>query len=248
MAGMHRSRALGLSIAVMGLVTAAGCLTLTTAQDGGGGNAGAGSSGSADSSGSAGSSGGACKTVEDCPPIMLCQTMACAEGVCVPGFVPKSVSCNDNKVCDGNGSCVDCVVNNDCSGNSPTCENNQCISCSDGVKNGEETDVDCGGSKCSPCTMPCTNASECASGHCVDGVCCNNDCTAECKSCNVAGKVGTCASLPMGTEDPGLCDTTKACSGGFQPQCLLKNGQLCADDTECLSNECDSTTNICEND
>ncbi|PKN58336.1 MAG: hypothetical protein CVU56_06150, partial [Deltaproteobacteria bacterium HGW-Deltaproteobacteria-14] len=44
--------------------------------------------------------------------------------------------------------------------------------CGDGVPNGDETDVDCGGS-CSACGagQGCAGASDCLSGVCTDGVC-----------------------------------------------------------------------------
>jgi MYXO-CTERM domain-containing protein len=40
----------------------------------------------------------------------------------------------------------------------------------------------------------CTNAGQCASGNCVDTVCCNTACTDPPTRCNLAGQVGTCAS------------------------------------------------------
>ncbi|MCD6497051.1 MAG: hypothetical protein J7M25_01960, partial [Deltaproteobacteria bacterium] len=45
--------------------------------------------------------------------------------------------------------------------------------CSNGVKDGTETDVDCGGSDCDPCDngKACVGASDCVSGSCVNGVC-----------------------------------------------------------------------------
>ena len=45
-------------------------------------------------------------------------------------------------------------------------------SCSDGIKNGDETDVDCGGS-CPPCedVKSCLVNSDCISGFCYEGIC-----------------------------------------------------------------------------
>jgi hypothetical protein len=50
-------------------------------------------------------------------------------------------------------------------GSSPTC--------TDGVKNGSETDVDCGGGTCSPCANGdiCAVGSDCLSGTCTGGIC-----------------------------------------------------------------------------
>jgi len=45
--------------------------------------------------------------------------------------------------------------------------------CSDGVKNGSETDVDCGGGTCAACAngRSCSVATDCTSGTCTGGVC-----------------------------------------------------------------------------
>src|SRR5579871_3669701 len=45
-------------------------------------------------------------------------------------------------------------------------------SCTDGLRDGDETDVDCGGS-CPKCALGrhCSIASDCASGHCIGGLC-----------------------------------------------------------------------------
>ncbi len=45
--------------------------------------------------------------------------------------------------------------------------------CSDGVRNGDESDADCGGSVCARCALgdTCTRPNDCASGTCDDGAC-----------------------------------------------------------------------------
>ena len=47
----------------------------------------------------------------------------------------------------------------------------------------------------------CAVDADCSSGHCVDGACCNSGCAGACEACNLAGLVGTCASIP-GNPDP----------------------------------------------
>ena len=235
MRSVNKRGVAGPIIGLVGMVLAAGCLTLTTTTtpgDGGG------------SGGTTSSSGGTCTSVQDCPEVTLCKTMACVDGDCVAGFVSAGLQCNGNQVCNGNGSCVDCIVNDDCWGDSAYCLNDKCISCSDKEKNGDEIDVDCGGSKCGPCVAgACTADSECPSSYCVDGVCCESACTVQCRACNLPGKVGQCAQFPSGTEDPGVCDGTKACSGNAGT-CRLKNGQPCTYDLECSSTLC--SNGICE--
>ena len=36
---------------------------------------------------------------------------------------------------------------------------------------------------------------DCQSGHCVDGVCCNDPCTGLNEICNLLGSVGTCTEI-----------------------------------------------------
>jgi hypothetical protein len=47
-------------------------------------------------------------------------------------------------------------------------------SCTDGVKNGSESDVDCGGSECKPCIdgRACFVATDCETKQCSGGICC----------------------------------------------------------------------------
>jgi len=42
----------------------------------------------------------------------------------------------------------------------------------------------------------CSEASQCVTGHCADGVCCDTACDQRLQQCNLPGQVGTCASTP----------------------------------------------------
>ena len=63
---------------------------------------------------------------------------------------------------------------------------------------------------------PCTDPSECSSGFCADGLCCNESCDAACSSCSLPQSPGACSPIPSG-EDPdeecsnGTCDGLTAC-------------------------------------
>jgi hypothetical protein len=70
----------------------------------------------------------------------------------------------------------------------------------------------------------CSGASQCASGFCVDGVCCAGACAGACQACNVPGKEGTCSPVADGTRETmcaqeavktcgldGTCDGAGAC-------------------------------------
>jgi hypothetical protein len=69
----------------------------------------------------------------------------------------------------------------------------------------------------------CSTDDRCASGFCVDGVCCDSRCEGTCRSCASPASLGACAAVPAG-QDPrhscagsaaacsGLCDGTGGCS------------------------------------
>jgi hypothetical protein len=57
----------------------------------------------------------------------------------------------------------------------------------------------------------CTTASECASGFCVDHVCCNEACEGTCRSCALPQAPGLCALQPLGYDLRGECESDKPC-------------------------------------
>lgn len=62
----------------------------------------------------------------------------------------------------------------------------------------------------------CTLASDCSSGFCEDGVCCNKSC-GPCLTCNQDASLGTCIALPIGTDDCPM--DGKLCSKMAQCEC-----------------------------
>ncbi|MBX3275545.1 MAG: DUF4215 domain-containing protein [Sandaracinaceae bacterium] len=66
----------------------------------------------------------------------------------------------------------------------------------------------------------CSSGAQCGTGHCINGVCCNNGCTgppAACYACNLAGSVGTCSPRPAGTA---CCPTGYSWNGS---SCVVSN-------------------------
>jgi hypothetical protein len=140
-----------------------------------------------------------------------------------------STQCDGNKVvgliCDGLGKCGNDTTGVDCApflctggSCSKSCANDtQCV-------NGAYCDVQ------GHCVLkidkgkPCKSKSECLSGSCVDGVCCDSDCTGQCEACDLTGKVGTCSpatGAPHGKRPAcvGVGDCIGACDGTDVANC-----------------------------
>jgi hypothetical protein len=131
---------------------------------------------------------------------------------------------------DCGGSCIAkcsngkaCVGNSDC--NSRICINNICVappappSCTDRIKNGGETDVDCGGGVCNPCANGnhCNTNFDCGSGNCSIGVC--------------------TAGIPPITCSPGWGDCDNNAANGCETN-ITNNSQNCGScGNKCASNE-----------
>ncbi|MDQ2655123.1 MAG: hypothetical protein M3Z20_18990, partial [Chloroflexota bacterium] len=58
---------------------------------------------------------------------------------------------------------------------SGTCQGGRCVThpCRDGIRNGNETDIDCGGGSCPRCIngQSCLSRNDCAGAYCLDTVC-----------------------------------------------------------------------------
>ncbi len=174
--------------------------------------------------------GQACLSNQDCDS-MLCNsfTNLCVGTKCEDGLrdgTETDVDCGGgacNPCADGKG----CKANNDCSSDicntsTDTCSNSLCT---DGVKDGQESDIDCGGPVCS---------------HCLGGKTCdtNSDCLSGVCSVNHVCAASTCEN---GTKDPGETDVD--CGGTMCPGCALT--KACLTGTDCLSHFCNATSLTC---
>jgi hypothetical protein len=168
-----------------------------------------------------------------------CTIDSCLDGVPQLELASEGTACSrpgGAGRCTAAGECVECLEVSDCADPNARCENNSCrtcdvdedcpdgfscdagtcFSCTDRVKNGSETDIDCGNAACGACLgTPCGDEAECASGFCVDGVCCNTECGSECVACreDLSGSpTGRCFRIVGASPECGgdeVCCTTK---------------------------------------
>ena len=118
--------------------------------------------------------------------------------------------------------------------------------CDDGELNGDESDVDCGGS-CSPCDpgQACGGPADCADGVCSGGACavaaCDDGVQNQDESATDCG--GACGpNCPLGStcNDGGDC-VTSSCVGGqcAEPSCSDGANNGAETDVDCGGPECD---------
>jgi MYXO-CTERM domain-containing protein len=146
--------------------------------------------------------GGACTLTADCDGV------SCVDGVCC-----STSSCNTCQACSPvSGQCEPVVSADD----ADTCTGAQTCDATGACKkqNGQG----------------CSSVTECASGFCSDGVCCDKACTASCESCGLSDSVGTC-TLVTGPPAHGTCPGSGACGAscnGQNPDCAFAaNGVDC---------------------
>ena len=175
-------------------------------------------------------------------PTTVCRPPACVnreqfvaaslcdgEGTCVFG---GSGSCRPS-TCD-DGRCAEACLNDDQCLAPATCENGSC------GKRGAGQD--------------CTAGSQCASGFCVDGVCCESACEGPCTFCADPTARGRCVPGKAGAPDPraarGVTDPARICadegptSCGRNGRCDGQGGcQRYADGTVCSAASCNEAAN-----
>lgn len=160
----------GTSMFAVGVMTFSACSSSDPRPDAGSTNvtsSSGGSSGITTDGSSGGSSGTPGDAGEDVSEPPTCNNT-------IKDGAETDVDCGGN-VCK---KCFDgkaCIANTDCLGGGPNnmgaCLNNVCVTpkCNDLNVNGDETDVDCGGSICARCTIGkrCTTGKDCVSGACT---------------------------------------------------------------------------------
>ncbi len=134
---------------------------------------------------------------ENCCNAALCPN-SCNNGElslndCSAGFCSTSIvlPCNGHLLCKDATSCKEkCQADSDCVSGYYCAANNLCQA---KIANGLSCEVSNSGSFDDPCQ----------SGICsADGVCCDKTCAGACEACNLAGSLGTCTTVPNGSEGP----------------------------------------------
>lgn len=158
---------------------------------------------------------GGCGADGTCSGGFACRSFAATGTVCGASFCQSGVV--TGMQCDGNGGCQQrtgrscegypcnpdgsacassCVQDSDCASAAYYCsEQGQCL------RKRSQGEV-------------CAKASQCGSGHCADGVCCNSTCEGQCEACDRPNTVGSCVPVtgdPVGDRRP--CGEGNVCSG-----------------------------------
>lgn len=172
----------------------------------------------------------------------------CASGVCAADGTCEGPAC-DNGAQDGDETDVDCggscpagcdagqgcSSGEDCESGScsdeGTCEEPTNPGCGNKMQDGDETDVDCGGPDCGPCTegQMCVEDRDCLDGNCEGDVC--EVPTGD--TCNDAQLNGDETDIDCGGEQCQACDDGEACAA--PSDCV---SGVCTDD-ECQPPACD---------
>lgn len=175
---------------------------------------------------------------------------ACAKYA--PGTSCGSTTCaageQKGHSCDGFGVCKDSNVTQcapyTCSGNTcaASCTSDaNCIASAYCRSSDKTCQPDQGNGK------SCTSTSQCASGNCVDGFCCDSACDGTCDACSAAkkgtGTDGTCGAIQVDTDPDGECADQGAATCKKDGTCDGKHGcKLYESGTACGATTCAAGT------
>jgi hypothetical protein len=179
-----------------------------------------------------------CLNASQCPGSPTpCSLPICTNGVC--GMLPAPngtlcapPSCNGSiftppSICIASACVPGATI--DCAGGGAVCNpGTGCMppTCTDGIQDGTETDVDCGGPACPACPP----GEKCA----LDSDCITNACDAVTKTC--------APNQCLDHRQDGI-ETDVDCGGGVCPACAP--GKKCLLDGDCINNACDAITLTC---
>jgi hypothetical protein len=184
-----------------------------------------------------------CNTPADCGPADACHTWSCVEHLCQPVDAKAGSPCKDGVCSDASPStCVACNQDKDCPSGA-YCDEHACYRCDDGVQNGDEWDVDCGG-HCLTCPgLFCKSGAECTTGFCApEGRCSFAPCDQPCAYVKTDGDCSAIAKYE--TDWAPRCPDNLVCNGGGG--CGLPNGYLCVSAVKCASFKCECANPECK--
>ena len=167
-----------------------------------------------------------CRPRDNCANGALCANNAdCVSSICTGfGRCAATATCSDlakngaeTDVDCGGGTCDGCALTKACSVDSDcvsgaVCEGDVCVAaptCDDNVKNGKETDVDCGG----VCLQTCAAGKQCSSHmDCGTDLSCNSGVCEVVATCSDGMKSAGEADVDCGGVCTKLCAKGKTCS------------------------------------
>ncbi|MEZ4297584.1 MAG: hypothetical protein R3B70_21665 [Polyangiaceae bacterium] len=156
-----------------------------------------------------------------------CTIDKCQSGTPVNTSAPAGEACDEGigKKCDGSGACAECLAPSDCASKVCTVEG-ACApaECGDGVKNGDETDTDCGG----VCGATCAPGKVCAKdGDCDSHVCDRATLKCAAPSCSDTIKNGDESDVDCGGACGPTCGPGKSCGEDLDCKGELCSGSFC---------------------
>lgn len=172
-----------------------------------------------------------CHAGAKCGALTDCESNVCVGKVCMKGNAFDEVRNDDETDVDCGGTraptCVEskvCKVSTDCFSGICLAATKKCAAVhpNDGIKNGTETDIDCGGPEAPPCAanLACLQASDCDSRFCT---------------------ANKCEARQTGRKDGDETDVD--CGGKVAPKCTADFA--CLADADCSSGACSTTSKKC---
>ncbi len=184
-----------------------------------------------------------------CTFLAACGAKSPAGGLCAEDLECTSAGCVDALCCDSpcSGACQACSqtktgkLDGTCASIvAATDPDNECagaLSC-----NGRGA---CQSAHGAACTAP----TDCGSGFCVDGLCCNSDCTGTCMACSAkkkgGGQDGVCDAISDGTDPDDECAAQAQSTCGRTGDCNGVGGcALWPNGTVCVAASCANGTTL----
>lgn len=186
--------------------------------------------------------GSAACTVKD--PLYCDESTPCAAG---SRCAPDARTCE--ATADGGGGLSDTVVHLGDAADFGTGADVSVDTSVDGVADALSLDaipVDGGADSAMPVGSLCQTTADCASGYCIDDVCCESACTDTCRSCaRSPAELGQCLLVGAGADPRGDCSgTDPACKGQCdgQGQCSFPANELTCAASTCVAGDASAFT------